>query len=844
MAWAYVPDTMGGNRYTDRYKSSTFNALYYNPNVTYDAPVDASGNTYSTSFTCAYIDGFDTSLGCIDLSSDYAAPVSYTPGSSYQWVVYANGYYSRQWPTYNAYSTSDAYYYVYDSSCTLSGGTNNDGCYTRVDVSSTSGPGGTDERQNFANWYSFYRTRNLSVVSGSSLAFAQLNDQTRVAWQVLNRCRAFGSSQRCGWNNSYYDNQLGRFTGTHKDNFYSWLSRLPASGGTPLRAALARAGAMYETSRPYEYDPGVTSTPTYACRQNYSIIMTDGIWNGSVTSYGNQDGSDHTLPDGVDYSPVAPYKDSNSTSLADIAFYYWRTDLRSTLSDSGELKYEPVTTAETVTSGGTSQTIQPYWNPKNDPASWQHMVTFTVGVGLGSWLTSPQWGGDTYAAPAYDAFASGASNWPTTGSDAAPENVYDLYHAAIDSRGQFFSAENPNDIVTAFKTIIQRIQNRTGSSSSASFSTGRLLASSQAFLATFDSADWSGDLAARPISDGTGNLTCTPTSLYPRGAFCPPAWHAQTVLNTQNWDPTSTDANRRQIITTAGGVGVPFTWSNLSSTEQTALEDGGTATDGQNRLDWLRGDRAQEVKSGGSYRNRSYVLGDIVNSSPVYQPAPDFDYDYYTSSSTFKWQDVLYGTTGPETDYATFQSAHKTRLNLVWVGSNDGFLHAFKAGHYDSSGTFQNSDNNGQEQFAFMPKVAMQNAATLTDPNYRTAGLHHYFVDGQMEITDAFFKKPADSAAAWHSVLVGGMGAGGQEIYALDVTNPSQLTEANAASTVMWEFTDADDADLGDTYGKPHIVRLHNDEWGVLVNNGFGNTIADSHVGSGHAVLYVLDLAT
>ena len=91
----------------------------------------------------------------------------------------------------------------------------------------------------------------------------------------------------------------------------------------------------------------------------------------------------------------------------------------------------------------------------------------------------------------------------------------------------------------------------------------------------------------------------------------------------------------------------------------------------------------------------------------------------------------------------------------------------------------------------------------------------------------------------WRSVLVGGLGAGGRSVYALDVTNPiappppfvSTDTEATAASKVLWEFTDAN---LGYVYDAPTLVKTYAYGWVVLVASGFNNV-------GGKGFLYVLN---
>ena len=854
MASAFVPDSLSSYWQDARFKSSAFNPLAYNPNVTYTPPVDANGNSLSTSYTQAWINGFDHSLGSFDLSDHYGAPYTYTPsaqctymmpptGSNYNWACTGNT---------SSQPNRGAFYYKYDSAC---GDVNIDSCYTEVDVNSES----ASQQQNFANWFSFYRTRNLSVVSASSLAFSPLGSSVRVAWQVLNACQGFGSSKDCSWNSNQFDNRIARFQSTHRDNFYSWLSRLPASGGTPLRAALNRVGDYYETSgvnSPYAYDPQVQDSPEYSCRPNYAVVMTDGLWNGNYSGppSGNQDkpSSTLTLPDGVSYSGSNPYQDGNSSSLSDIAFYYWSHDLRPTLTND-LTPYNAVTTNETVTDGsGNTATLTPYWNPKNDPATWQHMVTFTVGVGLSSVLSStygnPTWAGSTFTG-SYSDLVTGATSWPSTSSNSN-HNVSDLWHAAIDSRGEFFAADNPQGIVSAFQTIIQRIEQRQGSASGATSNVGTVNANSQVYQAKFSSKDWSGQLFASRISDGNAAAGSACYNV-PQGDICGIVWDAScnltggacsalggTSITAQNWN------TGRVMMTYASGQGVPLRWSDLSTAEQTALEASDGVTAGQNRLDWLRGDRSQEQQNGGAYRNRNDVLGDIVHSNPTFVGAPDFNYPL-----TNNWTDKLYsGATMPENSatvkYGQFVSNNGTRLNVVYVGGDDGFLHGFAAGNYTSSGSYNNTTNTGQEVLAFMPSLALNNAASLTNPNYLQPGNHRFFVDGQQSQTDAYF------GGAWHSMLVGGLGAGGQGIYALDVTNPGSFSESNASSVVKWEFTDSYNdgtytgKDLGYTFGKPLIVRLHNGVWGVLVGNGYNNTVNDGNQSTtGDAVLYILNVA-
>jgi type IV pilus assembly protein PilY1 len=116
---------------------------------------------------------------------------------------------------------------------------------------------------------------------------------------------------------------------------------------------------------------------------------------------------------------------------------------------------------------------------------------------------------------------------------------------------------------------------------------------------------------------------------------------------------------------------------------------------------------------------------------------------------------------------------------------------------------------------------------------------HHYQVDGSPTVSDVYY------GSSWHTLLAGGLGAGGQGIYVLDVTDPSAFTQANASAIVRWEFSDANDADMGYTFSQPLLVKTNNGRWSVIISNGYNNSEDDGQrSSSGHAVLFVLDAET
>jgi type IV pilus assembly protein PilY1 len=388
-----------------------------------------------------------------------------------------------------------------------------------------------------------------------------------------------------------------------------------------------------------------------------------------------------------------------------------------------------------------------------------------------------------------------AITWPNGNQLSQMRNpvaVDDLWHATINGRGALLNANSPADVADKLASVLHSIAARVGQSAAVSFNGGSISSVSREFVPSFNTNAWSGDINSYLINpDGTVSNTSS--------------WSASAAMPA----PTA-----RQIFTVnSKGAAVPFDWTYLANDsvraaqlEQTDTSVSTSAAVASARLGYLRGDRSQEQANGGAFRNRMSALGDIVDSAPVFVGAPTWAYPDSIES----------------VPYSTFQLAKLNRTQAVYAGANDGMLHAFRA-------------SGGQELFAFIPGGVFSNLYRLTEPTYA----HNYFVDGTPAPIDAFY------GSVWHTVLVSGLNGGGQSVFALEVTQPDAYTQTNGKNPFMWEFTDAQDADLGYTFSRPVIVRLHNGKWAAVFGNGYNNTVADAHPSkTGDAVLYVVDVET
>lgn len=583
----------------------------------------------------------------------------------------------------------------------------------------------SQELANIATWYSYHRSRMKVAKAGASDAFSQLDIPVRVGYRTIHRKNPMDIP--VGTNN-------GLFSGINRTTWYERLHTAGADGGTPLRRALDDAGQYFSDesdSGPYGGDTDEDGNQ-FACRQNFSILTTDGFWNDNSSSVvnpvfagpGNQDGTNGptvTGPEGKSYTyeAEAPYTDNQSNTLADVAMRYWKNDLRPTMSN-----IVPVTAA--------------------NPAFWQHMVTFGISIGLS---------GELDPDGPLPGTSGGPTAWPdvrfdiATGSAAVLARIDDLLHAAVNSRGEFISASDANEFAEGLESALSAITERTASASNVAANSTSLGTDTKLFQASYVGGQWTGELRAFAVSeDGI--------------AAGSPLWEASEQLPAYGSRRVFT---RNGLGGTGGGATFP------TSTQQAALATSlGTGAEVAN---YLKGDSSKEKKSaGGVFRDRLHALGDIIHSSPAYIEAS----------------------------------------NTVFVGGNDGMLHAFNA-------------DTGAERFAYVPaSLDMTQLRTLSNPDYA----HRYFVDGPLAIST---KQQTPN----RNILVGTLGRGGRGVFGLNVTSPDSF----GTTSVLWDRGSADIPALGNVIGDPIIAKLNDGSTGVIIGNGINSA-------SDQAVLLVLNIET
>jgi VCBS repeat-containing protein len=579
-----------------------------------------------------------------------------------------------------------------------------------------------EERQNFANWYSFYRKRWLAAVAAMTKVIPTLSG-VNLGWRTIN-------------GNSVQPVLPVRVPG-EADNTVALIDKLkefrlvrnPAQ--TPLRDGLDKIGYYFHmTQTTGSLEAELTTSPILtdgrgACQHNFVIIFTDGSWNGGAAGYNNVDGD-----------KGAPYADGYPNTLADIAMHYYMQDLAPTVDDEVPTNFV-------------------------DKANWQHMVTYAVTFGVKGHLNP-----DDYVLYHNDPLQRVYPTWPDPlGSDSAAKmaKIDDVWHAAVNARGEYFSASNPQELAASLRAALNDIMARIGSGASVSVNGEEIDAGAVVYQSLYATETWSGDVKAYPVDQATGEVQ--------RDAAL---WSAEEVLAATDWD------TGRIIATYDGTTGMPFRYDDSTTVrrDQFALLDG-NATTAQNMVNYLRGDASLETENGGPFRNRfvrladystrDTKLGDIVHSSPLYQRYVRTD-----------------------------QSAY----GVLFVGGNDGMLHVFDT-------------ETGAERFAYVPRLVFDNLKELTQPVYG----HKFYVDLTPTLANT-----GSEVILVGGLGKGGKGYYALNMSEPDaITTEAQLAsrvkwEYPRSSTPQSEIDD-----MGYSYSRASIVRSNDPAypWIVVCGNGY-----------------------
>ncbi|HIG40389.1 MAG: PilC/PilY family type IV pilus protein [bacterium] len=635
-----------------------------------------------------------------------------------------------------------------------------------------------EELNNFANWFSYSRRRQTitksaigKVISGTTnlrIGYATINKQS-VTKEITNED---GVSETVPVVPQPIRSMNTSTTSGPKKDLLDAIYLATTGGGTPLRQALQGAGRHFECvaddiygstidSSPGDEGCPVSVAPAGNCQQNFTLLITDGFWNGNKfkgteTFIGDADSNNDTNFDGGAFAGS-----SRRDTLADVAMHYYERDLHTGLDN------EVPTTAIDRDLASTMAFV----NSSND-LMHQHMITYTLGLGvrgvIGNELLNPVQDPPTSYQDPFD--------WgDPLASDA--RKVDDVQHAAYNGRGIYLDASNATELTGRLDRAFAQFSSGSGSASAASFNSQEILANTQIYRALYNTKTNVGDLVAHTFTTlGAGEQL----------------WSSAELLD-------EVSATNREIITynPDSKTGIPFRPESLTliqrlvfSGEESPADDAEIAR----RVNYLRGDNAFESPQG-DLRERPVVkgrLGDIIHSSPVYIGEPDrlgrdtapypLNEDSYTS---FKVDPTGLGG---------------LRDEVVYVSANDGMLHGFLvACHQDSC------KEPGSEVFGYMPNSLIlgtfsRNITELLNTSYS----HKYFVDLSPALNDVFLDPSGlGGSKEWITMLMGGHGAGAKAYFALNVTDPNLLNEANAGSAVLWEFTDEDDSYPTDQQGLP-----------------------------------------
>ncbi|MEO8999440.1 MAG: PilC/PilY family type IV pilus protein [Rhodanobacter sp.] len=613
---------------------------------------------------------------------------------------------------------------------------------------------------------------------------------------------------------------------------HTWYdTRVPSSGGPAPFSATQAALAVVNGADAANYTNLLGNLP---------LIEASGATPASITmAQLRQFGSGATTASVVTQllgGQIEPNTTGTPTyNMAGLAYFAHTNDIRSDKTGKQTVDTYTVDVLEPGAYDGSSN--KEIYNPSK----------FSTGGGAAGpnmyWLAAKYGGFNDING---DGVPANFLTWHTNPTTAAGKNL---------RPDNYFPGNRPDLIQTGLSKIFKKVSETPQSAAGPGVSLTRVLINVGTGLPYYSPKSGFPIYTVKYVPGAwTGDVTGYVASALPAGTVNPVAggttWAAQANLdalvaaNSKNgWD-----TGRRIITSDGSGTGIAFRYASLSAAESGILSS--------NQLNFLRGDQSNE---GTAFHVRSHILGDIVHSEAVLVQnalAP-----LYTD------------TNNP--GYSLFSTAQANRQPVVYVGGNDGMLHAFQA-DFQAPTVPNPVTGGGSELFAYVPSLlfngpnstpavdglaALSNLTGVSTNDYA----HHFYVDQTPQVADVDFKYTAAATyvsppvvsttpttncdgigndACWHTMLVGGLGKGGKGIYALDVTTVPAAIDATtntaameltlATSKVLWEFSGTH---MGYSYGKPLIVKTRKYGWVVLMTSGYNND-------DGHGYLYVLNAKT
>jgi type IV pilus assembly protein PilY1 len=771
-------DTTGGNCYVAaqdawRFRCSAYNSLYYNPEEIYQPWVGTRSDGVEFSeieadFSAAPLDPADPNSDTVNL----IAPDPVTGIDAFRF--------------YTCTRTDDAGSQAFQ-------------VHTETIITEDYA-----ELQNFYNWFVYHRSRHLRAKSllgefvadeiGTRIGLTGFN---LTSLPVAEMTRSILSDDKLALLQALYSSKPVVQEGAA--NMSSPLADRYQATRDYLACEASSAFPGSTATEPGSPECPALAAPAGSCQPNHIIMATDGFYN-RISGVDDYDADDGTNP--FDGGFLA---DGIANTLADKAISFYKEDLHSTLQDDvtpdflDRIYYRATPSFVSLADdAGLHQHIK------------THAVTFDSGF-LSSQIRSSIW---------YDpsAFNLGL--------------VKDLFHATINSRGQYFdfNRSRQNQLSNLSTTVSAGISSTTP----VAINTQAVEQDAVLYRTFYDPVNLSGDLVAQEINpDATLATTDDGEPVY--------LWSAAKQLDSLIGVNGAEHLAGRDIFTYSveSRSGTNFLYSSINSTQQALIDDGSSI--GELRINYLRGNTANEedilegpdpaeekilrirpqtTSTGGGIVHNA-KLGTIANAAPVFIGIP---------------QAVgRFGGAWPRADGETYLDFQREQLNRdpsVLVAANDGMLHLFDA-------------QTGDERFAYVPNLVFSKLSVFSDPGYR----HQFYVDSTPSVNDAYISVDGIAAPVWNTILVGGLGAGGRGYYALNITDPENFTRDD----VMWEFGPEDDpdattdndgnviSDMGLSFGQPVIAMSNavdnnnNQKWVAIFGNGYNSTSEE-----GNAVIYML----